>query len=63
MREYCLSPHNTSRVGPNRLYGHVLPSTQRAAANKLDAMLGEAADSNQEAEQDQGDQPTEDEDE
>jgi hypothetical protein len=38
------------------IYGHVLPSAQRAAANKLDAMLGEAADSNQEAEQDQGDQ-------
>ena len=45
------------------IYGHVLPSTQPAAANKLDAMLGEAADSNQQAEQDQGDQPTEDEDE
>jgi integrase len=45
------------------IYGHVLPSTQRAATNKLDAMLGEAADSNQEAEQDQGDQPTEDEEE
>ena len=43
--------------------GHVLPSTQRAAATKLDALLGEAADSNPQAEQDQGDQPTEDEDE
>jgi hypothetical protein len=40
------------------IYGQVLPSTQRAATNKLDAMLGEAADSNQETEQDQGDQPT-----
>jgi integrase len=32
------------------IYGHVLPSTQRAAATSLDALLGEAADSNEQAE-------------
>nr|MDQ2999527.1 site-specific integrase [Chloroflexota bacterium] len=45
------------------IYGHVLPSTQRAAATKLDALLGKATDSDQQAGQDQRDQPNKDEDE
>ncbi|MEP7189554.1 MAG: site-specific integrase, partial [Roseiflexaceae bacterium] len=45
------------------IYGHVLPSTQRAAATKLDALLGEATDSDEQAEHEGEEQPTEDEDE
>lgn len=43
------------------IYGHVMPSTQRAAAAKLDELLSEAADSDQQAGRDEGDEMTADE--
>lgn len=42
------------------IYGHVMPSTQRAAA-KLDELLSEVEDSDQQVEQDEGDERTTDE--